>query len=375
MEHENFVIEIEGQEAADLYPDLLHLEVELDDDLAGMFRLTLAIRLQSDGVWTHVDDERLRIWKAVTITAGFQSGSEELIAGYITHVRPSFPSKLPQCTLEIWGMDGSVLMDQEEKLKDWPNKKDSDIAAQIFQSYGFSPEVENTELVHDEAVSTIIQRETDIQFLRRLARRNGFECYVEGTTGYFRPPQIDDAPQPLLAAHAESQNESTLSHFSVEVNALAAANVSMFQIDRTNKEVLKAVVETSQQTVLGDIDAAGLLPAGLDAGQVYVGMNVATGTPEMTALCQGLFQQAEWFVTANGQIAANDYGHVLRPRGTVTIKGVGETHSGVYYVSHVTHSFDADGYSQSFTAKRNGLLPTGTEDFSGSSGGILGGLV
>ena len=84
-------------------------------------------------------------------------------------------------------MDGSVLMDREEKLKDWPNKKDSDIAAEIFNLHGFTPEVEDTEVIHDEAVSTVIQRETDIQFLNRLALRNGFECYVEGTTGVLPP--------------------------------------------------------------------------------------------------------------------------------------------------------------------------------------------
>lgn len=186
MEYENFTIEIEGEEVGDLYPDLISLEVELDDELASMFRMRIAILQQPDGVWTYLDDDRLMIWKKVKITAGFESGIEELISGYITHVKPSFDPDPSRCTLEIWGMDGSVLMDREEKLKDWPNKKDSDIATEIFRLYGFTQEVEDTGVIHDDAVSTIIQRETDMQFLKRLALRNGFECYVEGTTGYFR---------------------------------------------------------------------------------------------------------------------------------------------------------------------------------------------
>ena len=36
-------------------------------------------------------------------------------------------------------MDASVLMDREDKLKDWPNKKDSDIATEIFRRYGLTP--------------------------------------------------------------------------------------------------------------------------------------------------------------------------------------------------------------------------------------------
>ena len=98
----------------------------------------------------------------------------------------------------------------------WPNKKDSDIAREIFGLYGLTPEVDDTEVIHDEAVSTIVQRETDMQFLNRLAIRNGFECYVEGTTGYFRAPVLDDPPQPVLAA--QFGGDTTLGDFSIEGN-------------------------------------------------------------------------------------------------------------------------------------------------------------
>jgi phage protein D len=366
MEHENFSIEIEGEEVDDLYPDLVSLEVELDDELASMFRMRIAILQQPDGLWTYLDDERFRLWKQVTITAGFESGAEELISGYITHMKPYFDPDPSQCILEIWGMDASVLMDREEKLKDWPNKKDSDIVSEIFNLYGLTPEVEDTEVIHDEAVSTVIQRETDMQFLKRLALRNGFECYVEGTTGYFRTPQVDASPQPVLAVRFGS--ETNVSRFSIEVNALTPANVAMFQVDRTNKEILDASAETSQQTTLGDTDAAGVLACGMEPGQVYISMNAATGNPEMVALCQGLFHEGEWFVAGEGEIAGNRYGHVLKPRATVTIKGTGETYSGVYYVFHVTHSFTSEGYTEFFRVKRNAIMPSGSEDFSAAGG-------
>lgn len=372
MACENLTITIDDEEVSDLYQDFVSFEVELDDELAAMFRLQIAIALQPDGAWTHLDDERFRAWQPVTLTAGLESGTEELISGYITHVKPSFSPDITQCTLEIWGMDGSVLMDREEKLKDWPNKKDSDIAAEIFSQYGFTSETEDTAVIHDEAISTTIQRETDIQFLRRLALRNGFECYVEGTTGYFRPPQIDAPPQPVLAVHFG--DETNVQQFSLEVNALTPTTVAMFQVDRATKEVLDVTTETSQQPALGETDASGLLTAGMNPGVVVVGRVVATGQPEMTALCQGLYDQGSWFITGEGEVAANDYGHVLKARQTVTIKGIGETYSGVYYVTHVTHSFTPEGYTQSFRVKRNGLLPTGAEEFS-ASGGLLGGLL
>src|SRR3989442_8363753 len=199
MQKENLKIEIDGSEIEELYTDLVSLEVELDEELAGMFRMNVTLMLKADGTWNYMDDTRLTIWKPVVVTAGLEDDTQELISGYITHVRPVFGAGLDQCHLEIWGMDASVLMDREDKRKDWPSKKDSDIATEIFGNYGLTPRVEDTSTVHDEQVSTIIQHETDIQFLKRLALRNGYECFVDGKTGYFQPPQVSATPQPVLS--------------------------------------------------------------------------------------------------------------------------------------------------------------------------------
>ncbi len=368
MEHDYLQIKIEGEEIDSLYTDLIKLEVELDDELASMFRMRLCM-LQTNEGWANLDDDRLRVWKAIEIIAGFEDNNETLLSGYITHIKPQFHANPEQASIEVWGMDASVMMDRIEHLKDWPNKKDSDIATEIFQSYGLTPDVEDTAHVHDEAVSTIIQRETDMQFLKRLALRNGYECYVQADTAYFKKPAIDEESQPILAVHFG--NETNMHNFSINVDGMAPASVGMFQIDRLNKEVLDINVETGEQTALGDMDAAGMLAQGMDAGQVFVGMNGASASAEMESLCKGLFHKSEWFVTAQGEISANHYQHVLLPRKPVTIKGVGETYSGVYYVNHVTHVFTAEGYSQLVKVKRNGLIPTGNEDFgSGASLGV-----
>jgi hypothetical protein len=368
MECERCILQTEDGEVDVPKTDLINLEVELDTELASMFRLRLAIRQQRNGTWTYLDEERFRIWKPLTVSAGFDTGAEMLLSGYITQVKPAFDPDPARCTLEIWGMDGSVLMDREEKLRAWPNGKDSSIAGEIFRAYHLVPVVDDTTVVHHQTVSTIVQRETDMQFLQRLALRNGFECYVEGRTGYFRQPRVGAASQPVLAVHFREQ--TNVNRLSIEVNALTPTNVTMFQLDRTSKGVLDTSVTTSQQPVLGA--TRSFLPPSIPQGQMYISMNVTTGRPEMVALCQGLFHEAEWFVTAEGEIAGNQYGHVLRPRGTVTIKGVGETYSGIYYVTHVTHTLTSSGYTQSFRARRNALMPTGREDFAAASARLRG---
>jgi len=370
MPHDFLRIEFDGEEIDTVYSDLLELEVELDDDLAAMFKLRLSMLQTAEG-WTSLDNERLRIWTPVNITAGFEDDNEALMAGYITHVKPHFEADPELAYLEIWGMDAGVMMDRVEILKAWPSKKDSDIATEIFQSYGLTPQVEDTGFVHDEAVSTIIQRETDMQFLKRLALRNGYECYVQGSDAIFGPPSLDAEPQPLLAVHFG--NETNIHNFSISVDAAAPANIGMFQIDRLNKETAEVDIDSGEQTVLGAMDSSAFLPTGRDPGQLYVGRNSASGETEMEALCRGLYHRSQWFVTAQGDVNANNYAHILMPRKPVTIKGIGETYSGVYYVNHVTHRFTAQGYEQSVQMKRNGLMPTGDENF-GESGGLLSGL-
>ena len=123
------------------------------------------------------------------------------------------------------------------------------------------PVVDDTEIVHDEAISTIMQRETDMQFLKRLALRNGYECYVEGTTGFFRSRGLAATPQPVLAVHFG--DETNVNRFSLEVNALTPTNVTMFQVDRMNKKPSGGkTAAAGQQKVLGAVKAAALRPPG-----------------------------------------------------------------------------------------------------------------
>ena len=94
-------------------------------------------------------------------------------------------------------------------------------------------------------MSTIIQGETDIRFLKRLARRNGFECYVLGKTGYFGPPELSKTPQPVL--NVLCGEETNLTQFAIEVEAVGPSPVAMAQIDPTTKELLDVTVEKTTQ--------------------------------------------------------------------------------------------------------------------------------
>jgi hypothetical protein len=52
------------------------------------------------------------------------------------------------------------------------------------------------------------------------------------------------------------------------------------------------------------------------------------------------------------------YGRVLKSRGLVGVRGVGNAFDGLYYVKQVKHSIKRGSYKQNFTLARNGLLST-----------------
>ena len=364
-------IKIEDEDAADLFLSLIEMTVEEDHRLAAMFRIKLGMQRQDDGLWEFLDDERIRLWSKVVVAVSADDEETELIMGYITQIKPRFEPDESDCTLEIYGMDGSSLMSLEEKIKDWPNKSDSDIAREVFGNYSLTPEIEETTIIHDEAVATIIQRETDIQFLKRLARRNGYECFVKGETGYFRKPVLTDPPQPVLAAHYG--DESNLVSFEARLNALRPTAVEMSQIDTIGKEIQDAVAESNEQEQLGRDGALSIEPPNGLTSRLFVRHAVATGQPEMESLCRAMFDEAEWLVEASGEIESSIYGVALQARSLAPIKGVGELFSGMSYVTSVRHVFTAENYRQYFTARRNALAPA-DGDFAGGDS-LLGGLL
>jgi phage protein D len=355
-------VSIDDQPRPDLLTALVELEVEEHHALASTFRLKLAINRQEQGLWRFLDDEGLRPWSRVGIAVTTGEDEQQLLAGYVTEARVNIEADESGSSLELVGMDATVLMSLEEKIRDWANQKDSDIAQAIFGEYGLASNVEDTQVVHDEAVSTIIQRETDIRFLNRLAERSGFECVVRGTGGFFQSPSLTEPPLPTLAAHFGA--ETTLTSFEARWDATRGAAVQMAEINTISKETEQAVVERTALRQLGR-DLPPAPPSGTSKAFVKHAVPVTQG--DIQRRCQALFDAAAWFVEARGEVDTIVYGTVLQTRRVVPIKGVGGPFSGLYYVTSVRHQFSLDRYVQRFTARRNALFSL-PEDFPGAGG-------
>jgi phage protein D len=357
-------ITVDNKPAPDLLGASIELAVETDFRLASSFRLRLATHRESDGTWVFLDDDRLKLWNPVAISASIDDDEKQLFLGYITQISMHLDPDQDSSYVEVTGMDASCLMSLEEKIKAWPNKSDSDIAREIFSNYRLTATVDDTGVVHADTAATIIQRDTDIQFLKRLARRNGFECCVRGSTGFFRKPVLSAPAQQVMAAHFGQ--DTNLGIIDARVNALRPMRVEMHQIDAIGKQLQAASADAGAQKQLGrDAAFSFTVPQGVQS-KMFVKQEVAVNQQEMQNLCRALFDEAEWFAQASGELDTATYGGILETMQPVPVKGAGEMFSGVYYVTNVKHLFDIKGYTQQFTARRNALAPT-PSDFSAMS--------
>lgn len=364
------LIRVDGASQDALYDDLIAVEVSERVGEPSSFVLQVALHKLPNGGWTRVDettftDGGFAPWQRITISASFDDQPDVLLDGYVAGVAPRFEPVEADSHLLVWGHDASYAMDVEEKVKAWPDKKYSDIANELFQSYGLSVgEVADTQVPHDQTKDLLIQRGTDWQFLRYLARRVGFDVFVRGGQGYFRPPDPSRSPQKDLAVHM-GQLLTNVIWFEPRVVGDLPTKITRMRANAVTKKVETVSVTSSSLKPLGKRDGDALR-----GGRKIPAQPTALGAPEpvvsdqaLEALATGVRRHNDWIVTGEGELDGMLYGRALRADGMVLIKGAGKAFSGRYYVSEVIHRITAEGYTQRFKVMRNALDVQGDEPF------------
>ena len=337
------------------------IEVEAAIEEASAFRLTLAVEQTAIGDWTVLELDLFRPLVPVTIrVSGALGVPEALINGYVTAQQVRYSDQPGETVLEVTGMDATLLMNLQEKAMAWPNMPDSAIAAAIFGQYALIPRVQPTSPQRFEPESTTTQRGTDIRFLRRLARRNGFDCYVQPEpltgvdTGYFQPPQLAGMPQAVLNVNLGT--ETNVRDFQVEYDMARPTTAMGAEIDVATKAPLPALAPVAAQLPMGVEPALSrVLPPPI----VRFAGTGAAQAGELQAMAQSIADQSSFAVKATGTV--DEEAGILRPGGIVNVRGAGRLFNGSYYVTRVSHAIDRQGYVQRFGAQRNAVTMTGAE--------------
>lgn len=383
----------------DFYGDVMSVKVEENTGVANTLNLKLATRVQDDGTWRYLEDDRLQLYAQVAVKMGFTAseglagalglagggddGMAPIFTGYVTGVNFESGSQPGQSSINVTGMDTSVLLSLEEKIATWDNMSDSDIVQQIVGGYGVEIQADATTTVHQENDTRVVQRGSDIHFIRDLAQKNSLEFYFETDKGtdnviaFLKAPQLDSTPQPDLAL--QFADASNLKSFSAQMTGHRPLSVKVEQIDIKANSPNSAQIGDTQYTKLGANDPNALVggPLGsLVTPADAVAQMLVLGSPtsdagELETIAQAVRDEASWFISAHGEVNAEAYQNVLRPHRLVLVKGAGKPFSGKYYVTRVVHEMRSDGsYTQTFEARRNARDVDGSEQFGQSSLGL-----
>ena len=236
----SYQLMLNGQQADhDLYTLITSVEVEESMDMPAAMQIRVPVSRSNGGDLTYVADPRFAPLATVAVVAtaggsgasGVATGASArrrrrsaaarrrpatqcIFDGYVLSQKIHLETGTTNSTLTVWGQDASWLMNQTEKVREWVDVTDADVAASIFGDYGITPSDQNSQddsPSHTEDTHSLMQRGSDIEFLRMLARRNGKVLprrlrrhSPAQRTGYFAAPKLDGDPASTITLNDSS---------------------------------------------------------------------------------------------------------------------------------------------------------------------------
>ncbi len=356
-----FDILIAGTPASDFDTRLVELEVEENVDLPSAFRLTLPVSLTSSGDYDTVSDARLGPQSNIAITAQAADGKTHcLIDGYVLAQDIHLDTGTSTSKVKVSGQDASWLMNMTESVREWADVTDGAAANTLFGEYGLTPDprnLDNDSSVYSADTASLMQRATDAQFLRTLARRSGklFRVFCTDTpgqrTGLFAAPSIGGSPDVILTLNpADAANIGPLD---ISWDVMRPSAVSAQQLLFTDASGQAAGGDNSDSGLTG-LDATGLATfAGSPVKTILT--TSASDAVTLTQRAQAVLQESGWFVRCEGSTDAARLGAILRAGAVAQVNAAGSLHSGSYFVWSVRHHITADKHEMKFVLVRNAV--------------------
>ncbi|WP_136440754.1 hypothetical protein [Pacificoceanicola onchidii] len=267
-------------------------------------------------------------------------------------------------TLTLMGRDLTALFGKDEVMASYPGMAAGDIALEVIARYaghGIIPDVRPPAGADREnpAVTLPMQKGTDLAFLTELGKEFDHVFVITPgpvpltATAYWGPPPRVGTVQAAITV--DMGPESNASGLSFESAPGAAATVSGQVTDKTTGQ---AVPVQSSAPTRPPLSAAPSLLNPMTVGKKL--LKNAPGQSAGQALAQAAAQsgQTSDTVTVKGELDLGRYGHVLRTRDLVGLRGAGLAHDGFYYVRDVVHTIARGRWVQAFTLVRDGLGTT-----------------
>lgn len=341
------------------------ITVEQETDMAWEARLQVPICTDENGRWSDEDAAFLASFTRMRVEIKLGDGAwVALIDGPVVGSDRATSSEPGQSAITVIVQDDSVYLNRKDALRSFENLLDHEIATQLFGAVAqlASTDVETTPAGSTGLPPVEVQRGTEIELLRKLAKRQRMHAYVlpgsepGASVGVFKKfPTKPDGLPPLVLLGPD-RNVAT---FNVKNDAQQPSDVEAYSLAITDKVVTKATIRIRDLRLLGD--DAGLTPAA--AGATRVLPPGGDGSADVNQRVAAEADRAGYAFEASGTVLGDCYAGVLTPYRVVTVKGVNGRLSGDYVLGKVSHRLTRSTYAQSFTLLRNAVS-------AGAGGGL-----
>jgi hypothetical protein len=306
----------------------------------------------SDGDLPLLVDGRLGPGSELSVLVPADLGAECLVRGPVHAQQIHLEHGGSGSRLEVVGADTSIVMDREMRSAVWDGSGDSDAVSSIVAGYGYVPDVERTSALHLEQKHTLVQRDSDLRFVRRLARRNGFlfwvTCNALGIeTAHFKRPPLAARPDTKLAINLDLPSVLSVD---LDWDVERPTSVEALQLDLNTKSDLSGAVAAPPLPLLG---SDGLDAVTGDTRSIHVSAP-ADDAGDLLGRAEGALIDASWFVAATCSTTLEALGSVVRAHTVVELDGLGSRHSGSYFVAGVRHVIDTSSHRMELDLRRNG---------------------
>lgn len=345
------VISVEGQPDEELGQTV---RVEVEERIGEATRYRMKYQLAADaGDFPLLADDRVGPGTAMSVTVPSDGPMGTcLVRGPVTGHRLELRHGTGGSWVEVQGMDTSVVMDREARSTMWSAVTDSEAVGTIVAGYGYVPDIESTAARHLDSAHALVQRESDLRFIRRLARRNGAAFWVttDATTGvetaHFKRLGSHMAPDVALAVNVDPPS---LDRIEISWDVERPTSVTASQLDLAGVSAFDGNVAASPVAPLG---ARGLAAITGDTRSIHLAAP-ADDAGGLQARGEAALIESDFFVRATGSTSRSRLGAVLRAHDVVELQGAGSLHSGSWIVSSVSHRIEGEGHRMEFELIRN----------------------
>jgi hypothetical protein len=297
----------------------------------------------------------------VVIIATFRGIPHVIMDGVITRQEMQPGNQPGQSTLTITGEDLSALMDVIELRRPFvgmPEVARINMILAPYASFGVVPVVVPPPVLSIDTPTERfdMQQGTDRDYIRQLASQSGYTFYVEPgpapmqSLAYFGPDIRVPLPQPALSVNSDWDTNVESLNFSLD--GLAKRQVFVFTFDPVTRKIPLPIPVPPVNPLHPPLGLRPTPPARITFERDTAHLNPT----ELAKRIFGIMRASADAVSGSGSLDVARYGHILRARMLVGVRGAGTAYDGMYYVDSVTHSIKRGEYKQNFQLSRDGLI-------------------